>query len=315
MPRTMRTAIDLSGFFDPMPDDPGLAVSTTRRELIDGAFKAVKDMLFTRKHHRKSFVIDVPAVFTRRILHIASFVLFLKRQQGVFRFFRGEKQRFDWHMACTDKRRVLINTNSHEGEIIMKKGNKSVFAIFEDRGTLGRAIEALKSANFRNSDISVLMPTMGDEETFAHEKASKAPEGAAVGAGVGAVLGGAFGWLVGIGAIAVAPPLGLMIAAGPIMSALAAAGAAGALGGVAGSLVGLGIPEYEAKRYESIVKDGGILLSVHVDDSEWLQKAERILEDVGARDVSSTSEVSAEGDRPSPQGAYKNNTSTSPFNR
>jgi hypothetical protein len=28
-------------------------------------------------------------------------------------------------------------------------------------------------------------------------------------------------------------------------------------------------PEYEAKRYEGRVKDGGILLSVHSDSSEW----------------------------------------------
>lgn len=194
----------------------------------------------------------------------------------------------------------------------MKKGNKVVFGIFNDRSSLERAITSLKASSFRNSDISVLMPSIGDEDTFAHEKASKAPEGAAMGAGIGAVLGGVFGWLVGIGAVAVAPPLGVMIAAGPIMSALAAAGAAGALGGVAGSLVGMGIPEYEAKRYETIIKDGGILLSVHVDDSDWMKKAERILDENGARDISSTTEVGASGDtvRTAPS-----KPSTTTFNR
>jgi hypothetical protein len=51
------------------------------------------------------------------------------------------------------------------------------------------------------------------------------------------------------------------------MAALAGAGVGGAVGGITGALIGMGIPEYEAKRYEGRVKDGGILLSVHSDDS------------------------------------------------
>ncbi len=74
------------------------------------------------------------------------------------------------------------------------------------------------------------------------------------------------------------------------MSALAGAGVGAAAGGVAGALIGIGIPEYEAKRYETYVKDGGILLSVHVDDSEWSDKAEKIMEESGARDISRSSE-------------------------
>jgi hypothetical protein len=64
----------------------------------------------------------------------------------------------------------------------------------------------------------------------------------------------------------------------------------GALGGIGGALIGLGIPEYEAKRYEGFVQEGGILLSVHVDDNEWQSKAEDLLESCGAREISSTTE-------------------------
>src|SRR5206468_4762230 len=99
---------------------------------------------------------------------------------------------------------------------------------------------------------------------FAHEKHTKAPEGATTGAGTGAVVGGALGWLAGIGALAI-PGLGPFIAAGPIMAALAGAGVGGTVGGVTGALIGLGIPEYEAKRYEGRITKGGILLSVHSD--------------------------------------------------
>jgi hypothetical protein len=63
----------------------------------------------------------------------------------------------------------------------------------------------------------------------------------------------------------------------------------------------MGIPEYEAKRYEGRVKDGGILLSVHCDDSSWTKRAKAILERTGAEDVSSTGEASsdyAKSDRP-----------------
>ena len=106
------------------------------------------------------------------------------------------------------------------------------------------------------------------------------------------MLGGAMGWLLGVGALAI-PGLGPFIAAGPIMAALAGAGVGGTVGGIAGALVGMGIPEYEAKRYEGRVKDGGILLSVHSDNSDWTKRAKMIMEATGAQDISSTSEASS----------------------
>ena len=134
----------------------------------------------------------------------------------------------------------------------------AVFGIYPDRASVDRGVEALKAAGFSNNDVSVLFPDKQGTKDFAHEKETKAPEGAATGAGTGAVLGGGLGWLAGIGALAI-PGLGPFIAAGPIMAALAGAGVGGAVGGLTGALIGMGIPEYEAKRYEGRVKDGGIL--------------------------------------------------------
>jgi hypothetical protein len=151
----------------------------------------------------------------------------------------------------------------------------------------------LRSAGFRNADISVLFPESAGTRDFAHEKNTKAPEGATTGAGTGVVLGGAMGWLLGIGALAI-PGLGPFIAAGPIMAALAGAGVGGAVGGITGALIGMGIPEYEAKRFEGRVKDGGILLSVHSDSSEWTKRAKEILKRTGAQDISSTGEASSD---------------------
>lgn len=183
--------------------------------------------------------------------------------------------------------------------------NTAVFGIYRNRVDVENAVEALRREEFRNTDISVLFPENKGTKDFAHEKNTKAPEGATTGATTGAVLGGGLGWLAGIGALAI-PGLGPFIAAGPIMAALAGAGAGGALGGITGALIGMGIPEYEAKRYEGRVKDCGILLSVHCDDSRWTKRAKEILEQTGAEDVSSSGEASADfekTDKPMPRNA------------
>src|SRR5438128_9158856 len=175
--------------------------------------------------------------------------------------------------------------------------NTAVFGIYSNRTSVESAVDALKTAEFRNSDISVLFPENTGTKDFAHEKETKAPEGATTGAGTGALLGGGLGWLAGIGALAI-PGLGPFIAAGPIMAALAGAGVGGAVGGLTGALVGMGIPEYEAKRYESRLTEGGILLSIHCDSSEEIDRAKKIMERTGAEDISYTSESSVkEGDR------------------
>jgi hypothetical protein len=98
--------------------------------------------------------------------------------------------------------------------------NTAVFGIYPNRTSIDSAVDALKAAEFRNTDISVLFPESAGTKDFAHDKSTKAPEGATTGAGTGALLGGGLGWLVGIGALAI-PGLGPFIAAGPIMAALA----------------------------------------------------------------------------------------------
>ncbi len=171
--------------------------------------------------------------------------------------------------------------------------NTAVFGIYPAYASVEYGVDALRTAGFRNSDISVLFPENTGTRDFAHEKGTKAPEGATTGAGTGVVLGGALGWLAGVGTLAI-PGVGPFIAAGPIMAALAGAGLGGVVGGLTGALIGMGIPEYEAKRYEGRVKDGGILLSVHSDSSDWTKRAKQILEETGAQDISSTGEASTD---------------------
>ena len=168
---------------------------------------------------------------------------------------------------------------------------KSVFSIATSRSQADQIIDRLKAADFSNNDISVLFPDKETTRDFAHEKNTKAPEGAVAGAGTGGVIGGALGWIAGIGALAI-PGVGPFIAAGPIIAALSGAAVGAAVGGIAGGLIGLGIPEIEAKRYEGKVKAGNILISVHTESSDEITRAKDIFTIAGAQDICVTGEAS-----------------------
>lgn len=168
---------------------------------------------------------------------------------------------------------------------------RAVFCIAKSELQAIDIVDGLKAAGFSSGDVSVLFPDKGASRDFAHEQKTKAPEGATAGASTGGVLGGALGWLAGIGTLAI-PGLGPFIAAGPIMGALSGAAAGAAVGGVAGALIGMGIPEHEAKLYEGKVRGGNILISVHTEDSAERQRAKEVFESAGADDVSSKQEAS-----------------------
>jgi hypothetical protein len=167
--------------------------------------------------------------------------------------------------------------------------NTAVFGIYKSGEHAERAVDTLIAAGFPSTDISVLLPDTRSTKDFAHEKDTKAPEGATAGVTAGGVIGGTLGVLAGVGALAI-PGLGPFIAAGPIMAGLAGLGVGGAIGGLVGALVGMGIPEYEAKRYEGQVKNGGTLLSVHCDTSDQVSRAKDLLKSSGATDIASSGE-------------------------
>jgi hypothetical protein len=51
----------------------------------------------------------------------------------------------------------------------------------------------------------------------------------------------------------------------------------GAFGGFTGALIGMGIPELEAKRYEGRLEKGGMLVSVHCGTSDEIKRAKEVL--------------------------------------
>jgi hypothetical protein len=171
--------------------------------------------------------------------------------------------------------------------------NISVMGIYPDRTTVSDAINVLHKAGYRATDISVLSSDNQGSKDFAHEKRTKALEGAATGAAAGAVVGAALACLVSIQTVTI-PGLEPLVAAGPVLAALAGGGAGGALGWIVGLLAGLRLSEYVAKRYAGRIRRGGILLSAHCDSPEWCDRAKKTLKDTGARNISSSSEASAD---------------------
>ena len=170
---------------------------------------------------------------------------------------------------------------------------RSVLCLVDTEIQADAVVEKLRSSGFSDNDISVLFPDKGSTREFAHKKETKMPEGATVGASTGGAIGGTIGLLAGIGALAI-PGLGPFIAAGPIIAALSGGAIGMGVGGLTGALIGLGIPEYEAKRYEGKVKEGGILISVHSENNEETSSAKAIFREEGAHDISSTGEAHAE---------------------
>lgn len=187
----------------------------------------------------------------------------------------------------------------------MKK--KVVFCLAETEVIADRIVNRLLGSGFRNEDLSILYPNKSkttvqtDERgavkevstmkkgSLTTEKHSKAPEGGVAGATTGGVLGGSLGLLAGIGALAI-PGLGAFVAAGPIMAALSGTAVGGAVGMLLGSLIGWGIPEYEAKKYEEGLKHGNILISVHAESDEEIKRASDMMKKEGGKDISSTRE-------------------------
>ena len=169
--------------------------------------------------------------------------------------------------------------------------SKTVLCLANTEAQAEIIVQRLNETGIPTSDVSALFPDKTGSRDFAHEHNTKAPEGTAIGVSAGGVTGGVLGLLDGIGALAI-PGVGPFIAAGPIMAALSGAAVGAAIGGIGGALIGMGIPEYEAKQYEAKIREGNILISAHARDGDVVDRVKVIMKEAGAEDITSTSEVS-----------------------
>jgi hypothetical protein len=139
-----------------------------------------------------------------------------------------------------------------------------VTGMFRDRESCERAYSSITGRGYTKDDVTLLMSDDARRRHFGEgrdtELGTKAAEGAGVGAVVGGGLGAVLAGLAAAGVIAL-PGFGL-IAMGPIAAALTGGAVGAASGGFLGALIGAGIPEEQAKRYESGIREGNIVMGV-----------------------------------------------------
>ncbi|HCT46224.1 MAG: hypothetical protein CMJ35_09725 [Phycisphaerae bacterium] len=162
--------------------------------------------------------------------------------------------------------------------------SKVITATFESSHNAAGALESLVSKGFDSGDISLIASEEFDRENFGVETHSKLAEGAAIGAGVGGAAVALVAGLTTVGAVATGG-VGI-VAAGPLVAALAGAGAGAAGGSVLGGLVGAAIPEHEIKHYEDAIEKGHVLVGVNCNDSDRCDAARDIFEQFNASKVS-----------------------------
>jgi uncharacterized membrane protein len=166
----------------------------------------------------------------------------------------------------------------------MSEKNPAVFGIFPDRMSIETVVTSLKREGFRNSDVSVVFrENRGTYEQSRPLSSIASAAAKATSTTVGACHG-ALRWLAGLSPIAV-PGRGTFVAAGPVRAALEGNAFGGIHGALAGSLVDMGVPEFQARRYEGWLENRWFLLSVQLSDSQLMTKARRILADTLAEDV------------------------------
>ena len=170
--------------------------------------------------------------------------------------------------------------------------DRTIYCLVRSSKQADSLVDQLFKKGFETREISILYPNhkAGKKDfKIKTEKHSKAPEGGVAGAAAGGILGGSLGLLAGIGALAI-PGVGPFIAAGPIMGALSGSAVGGSVGLLLGALIGSGVPEFEAKKYESALKEGNILISVRAHDDKEMAFATEIMRKNGGEEISTSRE-------------------------
>jgi hypothetical protein len=171
---------------------------------------------------------------------------------------------------------------------------KSVYCLANSRKEANEIVGRLTKANLSAHEISVLFPDGGDNAADKQQRKEAASEIAGAKAGAGGLVGGALGLIAGIGVLAI-PGVGPFLAAGPIMAAFGGAAIGAAAGGITGALIGMGIPETEARHYEGRIVSGNVLISVHSENPGDLASARNIFKQTGAKDICTAGEAYAKG--------------------
>ena len=159
-----------------------------------------------------------------------------------------------------------------------------ITGLFENKHVALTALREMEARGIPGDAISVVAtgdPTSGG---LGVETKSKLPEGTAIGATAGGAIAALAGGLSAIGVLASS---GALLAAGPVVAALAAAGAGATGGAVVGAFIGATVPEHEMKLYESALEAGSVLVGIECGDRDRWDAARAVLREYGATRVSS----------------------------
>ncbi len=145
--------------------------------------------------------------------------------------------------------------------------SRKIVGVFHTEQEAIQAINGLKRQGYKEDEISVIAKDKEGLSSVVDETGSTVPEGTVAGAVTGGALGGIGGILMGMGALAI-PGIGPFIAAGPIIVGLTGMAAGTGAGALIGGLIGIGIPEEEAEKYNDYLDEGRILVLVESKD-DW----------------------------------------------
>jgi hypothetical protein len=164
----------------------------------------------------------------------------------------------------------------------------TVAGVFDEPRHAEMALNGLKEAGFTPDQVSVVAKDTRDTQTMVErsDMAGAETSGATAGAFLGGITGGIAGWLVGIGALAI-PGIGPIVAAGALATTLGGAAVGAVAGGLLGALVGAGIPEDDARSYETHVSEGRILITAQASTGQQAQEARDTFDRHGGSDVRS----------------------------
>jgi hypothetical protein len=154
---------------------------------------------------------------------------------------------------------------------------KAVICVVRTEEDANQLMNRLKEAEFSAQEVSIITQDRRERKELKHASTLSRLEGLAAGAlGGGALLGG-LGWIAGIVALSI-PGIGPILAAGPVVAALADAAIGGGIGLVGGAILGLRMPDHIARYYEEALQNGHSLVAVHTDDPAKQQKARELFQ-------------------------------------
>jgi hypothetical protein len=165
---------------------------------------------------------------------------------------------------------------------VMSK-TKTITAVFDSSVEAETALRKLEHAGFIQSEITILLSEETRGKHFGIKEGTKAESGAAAGAAIGGVSGALWLALASAGTLLI-PGLNLVVS-GALIGGLVGLGAGAATGGLVGSLVGVGIPEHEAKLYEDAVRKGAVLVAVESSDDDCTDRIKGILKGANAQNI------------------------------